>query len=1806
MQLFALGLVFAPLALAQSPAPSSTPDPVPARGEQDVVFRAPASGMYRVRVKSDAGTACTLTDHLRGPFVSDGVVGDRSCSLDVLLDAGLYKARLTSPEKGKGMARLEARPFVDAGPAVRLDDGVSFDRQLHAGEQVTSWLRVDKKSSVTVEIAGRTAGSVALWKDGAWLEQIPVDHAEPKPRADRPIHRWRLDAVLDPGDYKLVVYGTQPKTWTQGPDDDVVFITRGAPPGGASRTRTFTIPAWGFTQLAVPSAGLAVFAQVDKTPERAVTVTAEAVIMDKELGPVRSKDLRSCSVGGATPMFACSVVSGTSATEGSHIIMIDGPPGTTGTVTWGPLGSADVEGFWPSEATREITIGAAGSYFVAATPLPLSQDAEPLGCAIDQVAANGTFARRVAFDAPSVSWSTPFERRFNANGSSKAVWVNIEKPGLYSVSGNEDLGASCEVFRLTDNQRVGVGKDDTCSTTMALSAGPYEVRFYGGRPGIQTLRIAQVGLGKLASSTPARASCVFENLSLAPGRYRLVTSSEGGAVMRSFFARGTPTSLSSSLPLVVDPDRALRVPVASGAGVLVRARPGTKIACALDGVDVPVSGGACATPALAKAGTLTVTSREPAPVYVVLSRVEPVVASPAPPKADIAPPRAPVLTADKPLWFSLERNRSVSMVVSVEKPGLYDVTTEGLLSTTCRLRTPTVGNLVEAASNGRGRNCQVQAYLKPGTYLFTATTTGNSRGRTGVRLAERPPRDLGTLGVGDEIFFRVPAGELVQQTFDVKKGGNVVLQTSAQGASPSCRFDDHDGWPLMAVPSPCSISKSLDAGRYILSTLPLTVETRRRSSLVRPADAVVLQGDKTHALALNRAYQAQLGTDGKDSFSFRLAADLDVGVVLDHGMQGRIYRVDGKAREVVDTVAPEGGGGLALSSSDESGEGYEAGEGGEGGEGYEGSECPEGECGEGYDEGGEYGEYGEYEGGEGYEGESDYEVRMREQREAERRAAAAAEMARVTTPVEVGALAGHKVSLKAGSYVLETEHSRGDVAIGYRVMITARALAPDVSITAPVPGRVDVVMPRIDDARSGLLRIKTHGDADVRCRLRDARGVLVAESAESGADWNCALAVPLAEGRYSLTIETETLQPGTTELSASLLEAKDTGELKDGDTFKVVAKVASAPLPSAGADVVQDVVMTSEQDFSCAVQDDKGAMLDRQVSVRSCRFLLWPGTEKKGFRVFAWTADRPATVKVAYQQRPVKGFGGGGLGADVAGRARIDVRGRYTTGPSAMCRAVSLGGGPLTSCAGAASFIAGDVIVANTTDARIELDEAVAQIGALDDEVRRLDGTPAPQRQRSKGKALHLVAVEAPFGSSSSPSCAVEGGVSSHESATCFAATGPVEESTLLTWTRPGAVLSAHLRRRAAPWPSSNGVLAPGTSSLSWTDDAARWSLPVEGFRLSLSLPTDAWAILVDDGGRARDLCTPRRGPVAEGKGALSTCVLRGRGGELVIVASSKHDARADLLELSTAEAPRALVGLRETKPAAPGRERLLVAAAPTDRVIRVEGRGVLACAIHLENGGHVAGCRAQLPAGQGAEIRVEHDDRPWRVFAADPNDVMSARYGALPSGTASPAAFGTAVALAGNVVQRGIELKEPAAVRVRATSGVCAIATNGRIVEAQGLGAGCDIVRVLPAGSHKVVVRGFGTAPLSGNVNISAERVIGLDEGVGGEAIVGAGEARTFRFSLASDGEVGVGLQVDADSLECELLDEKQENVGDGCHQFHKLKKGTYYLRVQGPDEGPPRRFKPVVFGLKGSDVDVPDEWLRDFFARVQREASR
>jgi hypothetical protein len=373
----------------------------------------------------------------------------------------------------------------------------------------------------------------------------------------------------------------------------------------------------------------------------------------------------------------------------------------------------------------------------------------------------------------------------------------------------------------------------------------------------------------------------------------------------------------------------------------------------------------------------------------------------------------------------------------------------------------------------------------------------------------------------------------------------------------------------------------------------------------------------------------------------------------------------------------------------------------------------------------------------------------------------------------------------------------------------------------------------------------------------------------------------------------------------------------------------------------------------------------------------------------------------------------------------------------------------------------------------------------------------------------------------------------------------------------------------------------------------ALYTLPASPARVELILPPAAWAIALR-GDAAVELCPPA--------GDLSRCVLTTTGGELLIFAPEERRAVAELTSLPAA--PLSPIANEEwayrERFDRPGVSFLTVPARDWDRQLELEGAS--ACRISLSSGTIFGTCAAPIPAGVLAQVYLSHPAGLVRAVAPRaPDELEAARFGQpLSAERPPPISEGEGVALQGDRIDRTLVLDREALVHLRADSGVCALASNGAVLATDGLGAGCALDRLLPAGTHRVLVRPVAGEPLSGTVRFTREPVEPLAEGAGAERWVEPGGSRLFRFQLASRGRVGVGLQASADVLTCAVLDANQRVVASGCQAMAELDAGSYLLSVKAPPTAPAMRFRPVLLGLSGADRSVPEEYLRDLFQRI------
>ena len=239
---------------------------------------------------------------------------------------------------------------------------------------------------------------------------------------------------------------------------------------------------------------------------------------------------------------------------------------------------------------------------------------------------------------------------------------------------------------------------------------------------------------------------------------------------------------------------------------------------------------------------------------------------------------------------------------------------------------------------------------------------------------------------------------------------------------------------------------------------------------------------------------------------------------------------------------------------------------------------------------------------------------------------------------EVAALAtgkGWRGELAPGSYRLAASCARRNNLLAYRVGVMPEPLVAGLSREVVAPATVPVSV-----GAAGLYELSSFGDADVRARLLDAGGRLVAANDDRPDDWNFDLALQLSPGRYLLAVAavarssarcTVTMRaPG--EVIGPALRPPTRQEVATGRD----AHVFPLELPAAAQLLV--VAGHSAESVACALEHKEGESW-RSVASDAGRDprLEVPVAGAGEWRLRLWSADQrglPATLAVVAAAPP--------------------------------------------------------------------------------------------------------------------------------------------------------------------------------------------------------------------------------------------------------------------------------------------------------------------------------------------------------------------------------------------------------------------------------------------------------------------------------------------------------------------------------------------------------------------------------------------
>ena len=883
-----------------------SPAIVPARGTQSALLTLKAFGRYAVTVNSTQGVALQPLDRMAGAGEIAGEAGKQDGRLDLFLDRGEIKILTHASAKGSGQAKLSAHAFreLHEHPPMLIEQRLER-ASLDDFEQRSYWLEIKEKRTVAIEAAGRHLADLRLWRDGTWLVNMSPQLTTNQARAGQPLLIAHLTAELEPGLYLVTAYGGPSQPWTEASNDKPFFLRLGIPTLGPEMRQQFTMGELGVERFVVPAgpnyfrlelpvagtANLQVSAYNEHDPFQAQGASAN--IDKRSLPPVAELN----GIG----------------SSGSRLV----------TVTMEAGKSFILQHFYASQVNYFNT---SGDYWLSSIHAGYAEDSVGATAVLTRQRRN---APEEYVDARVLEFARdkPWHRRFNLLDELTLFIRMPEASKIRVVGQGVKARYRFEPFLTSRPYDYKAPPWQESGHVFELDRGLYVLTIQPETKGILDLQLLPPGsvmqdvmsfLAKLSTAANDTADQHPASIGSVPGetltpvspvarfaatrldsdtRYTVYLNRQPG-VASGLVMRPLPVDMQYPLPVTQRAGETLTIPVRV-------AEKGTLRALAEDGrlLNIALDNGKKGTAIEVEVGQYRVTVKGSDAVQVYSLGLEPARLSsqtPLPPMPDATLaglPKFPVITSGAPRFLDLQRNSSGDFRVQVDKPGLYQFETTGLLHTGGRVRTRINPSLFSESENGVGRNFLIQNYLREGEYQLSVSTQGQTRGDLGVQLTRTEVVDGGELRAGEVARALLPSARALAYRFHIAKRGTYHLQAMGLGRDFRLRLEDAYGWPQFAPVLDGDIRGELAPGDYRLIVLPQTSEARVLTRLDLVATQKHYAGHGPHRIALETriAHTWREPAKGKarvpDQWEFDLPALADLVISLDNEMEATLVNV---------------------------------------------------------------------------------------------------------------------------------------------------------------------------------------------------------------------------------------------------------------------------------------------------------------------------------------------------------------------------------------------------------------------------------------------------------------------------------------------------------------------------------------------------------------------------------------------------------------------------------------------------------------------------------------------------------------------------------------------------------------------------------------------------------------------------------------------------------------------------------------------------------------------------------------------------
>ncbi len=831
-----------------------------------------------VVAKSPTGVPISLHDKMEGEIARSGSLGSKDGRIDISLDPGEYRVRVEGMDAEGARPSLEARAFAEVNGAKEsawplLIPGKAVGGSLADLQSASYWIYLREDGAVEVEALGRDLAVLELWREGQYLlGSYPVREIR-QVEEGRPMGYACASVPAKAGLYLARLYGGERRPWEKDDGRSPLYVRSGfadMPVGGrldlsvSPFGRDFIMvedvdTSW----LSRESEGLASLASLSYSPggDRLASSSNSGIRKD-------SIDLR-CSVRVPT---------------GKALLRVEAAPGDKLRLdAFRGLEPASAAGFVPKAGGLLTVIGARSN----APELPLSG-------LVYRVDSRGDASVAIDFAIP-LTRSDPFRARCNLGDSgARQVLLRVDEEGSYQIAEKEGKtqGAALYTLRSLDSSlrsyASGTKAAPAWAETYELRQGYYVLTVSARSLGVLDFAVQKKGLGKSSSALGKEPPKNRQSMSwaIAPdssGRSYYVTAGPGPSRAFGYSFTPYPIALDGGLSLDLGPRESLEFPSSiSSRSVLAWASGQGSLTL---GGQAPLDGGTI----IPGNRTLSLRNSSAADLGAAFSMTRSFDDLPAPVSTAFGSGTT-ALSPGKLDWRDFGRSDTALYSFTVKESGVYVIETLGRLSTSLSIRSASRLGLFSARANGYGKNAAIRAWLRPGRYYLAASTLDRSTGRGAVRMDNVPLAATASLEGGAIDRRAVPADEAAIFSFSLSKEEEIELRSIALTGGFQVRLEDEAGFPAYRGDGRTRLR--LSAGRYLLYSLPVSIDTNRLTwvrSLEPPAIAAPVPG--TRGLVLNFPASADWSEKAEpDRWSFSvpspLLARLDLPAAFDAVLEG--------------------------------------------------------------------------------------------------------------------------------------------------------------------------------------------------------------------------------------------------------------------------------------------------------------------------------------------------------------------------------------------------------------------------------------------------------------------------------------------------------------------------------------------------------------------------------------------------------------------------------------------------------------------------------------------------------------------------------------------------------------------------------------------------------------------------------------------------------------------------------------------------------------------------------------------------------